>query len=868
MDVFADREGEWAAVADSLAAVATAASAPGFDVEDLEQPRRNVLSFYGVGGIGKTTLSQQLALHLADDGEQAAQWPELDRDVGRVLPVRVDLAAQSGFDFESLILSVRLAVAELGRPMPAFDLALRRYWEHNHPGEPLEEYLRRRTLFSRLATSVSLPNQMQSALADTAQALLLPGTVGSLVGSGLRATVGALRDRREAARALAGCRRLPDLLEAEPDLDALSYYSHLLAWDLAQLKGEHRATLVVLLDTFEEIGDRTHRDLERLIQRMVWLMPGSLFVITGRNRLDWDEGRLEGQLDWVGTRHWPLLSSQTAADPRQHRVGYLSAADAERYLCHRITVDGSPLMEGATRRTVVARSHGLPLYLDLAVMRFLDLHARGHTPTSSDFSYDFPALVTRTVRDLTAGERHVLRAVSLLDSFSVALATAAAGLDRDAPALQLVDRPFIDTDDAAPWPHSLHALVRAAVQDADSAAEDRWSEDDWHRAAERAFVALGHEFAQARAAAERPRLLGCLRQGVRLARDHGLPLAWLEQAAYDYVDAMIWEPVEIPPRASGPDESAGAAESLASVLSAVARRQRQHRQITADTLSDVLTIPGLSPAVGELAEYFRAECERDLGRMEQSMAGMRRVADGGGRMAADATRGLLHLARRLGHFPDVLAAADELGSRGRRYRTLGDLWWTQGKFSLSCATYARGRDDASTAAETGEAALSQACLAFAASFGDRSRAQEQIDRSTEMLRGVTGRWADLQRRNAQLLCDAGTDADIPGRAAEIEAEALESGLSSPAAYARFIVCFHQAVRRDEAGLAAAREGLKRHIRGHEFAYLLELSYLMAPHVPADDVPRARWIDGQEETRDRWARCVDERRQEIDLLLGD
>jgi hypothetical protein len=44
---------------------------------------------------------------------------------------------------------------------------------------------------------------------------------------------------------------------------------------------------VILLDTFEDVGDRTHRDLERLIQRVVWLMPNCFFVVTGRSRLQW-----------------------------------------------------------------------------------------------------------------------------------------------------------------------------------------------------------------------------------------------------------------------------------------------------------------------------------------------------------------------------------------------------------------------------------------------------------------------------------------------------------------------------------------------------------------------------------------------------
>ncbi|MEV4334271.1 hypothetical protein AB0K02_27700 [Streptomyces sp. NPDC049597] len=58
-------------------------------------------------------------------------------------PVRIDLARSANTDFAQLVLTIRAALAELGRPLPAFDLALRRYGEQQHPGESLEEYLRR-----------------------------------------------------------------------------------------------------------------------------------------------------------------------------------------------------------------------------------------------------------------------------------------------------------------------------------------------------------------------------------------------------------------------------------------------------------------------------------------------------------------------------------------------------------------------------------------------------------------------------------------------------------------------------------------------------------------------------------------------------
>ncbi|WP_424860261.1 hypothetical protein [Streptomyces sp. MMS24-I29] len=114
--------------------------------------------------------------------------------------------------------ATRLALTGLGRPLPAFDIALRQYWDHQHPGEDLEEHLRRGGLASRFGPA--LPQQMQSALGDAAQALLLPGTVGSVVGEATDSLARALRERRQTVRALARCTRLADLVEAEPDVDA------------------------------------------------------------------------------------------------------------------------------------------------------------------------------------------------------------------------------------------------------------------------------------------------------------------------------------------------------------------------------------------------------------------------------------------------------------------------------------------------------------------------------------------------------------------------------------------------------------------------------------------------------------------------
>ncbi|UIX32125.1 ATP/GTP-binding protein [Streptomyces sp. GQFP] len=865
-EAFTNRQAQWQAVTAGLAEHLRHVTRADFDVEDLEAPRHNILVFHGVGGIGKSTLSRKIEASLTRSEHRPAQWESPSHPEKRTLPVRIDLARAAGMDFERVVLTIRLAVAALGRPMPAFDLALRRYWEHNHPGEPIEDYLRRGGLLSRFSAAAALPQQMQSALSDVAQALFLPGTVGSALGHGAGALIKALRERRQSVRALAGCSRLADLLEAEPDLEALSFYPHLLAWDLAQIPADKSALPVILLDTFEDTGDRTHRDFERLLQRIVWLMPNAFFVVTGRNRLQWAETSLEGQLDWTGPQAWPGLAAadtatvQQAVSGRQVLIGGFSPEDCEDYLVRRLSRDGQPLIDEPVRRIIAERSHGLPLYLDLSVMRYLELRRGGRQPQVTDFDHDFPALIARTLSDLTADERHVLRAVSLLSAFSVPLATQAAGMDHDAPALRLTERPFIREEfSSGVWPFHVHDLIRAAIRNADDGSDDRWSEQDWQRTAQRAFHALESQWRQD-LRHDRAVLVGCLQQGLLLARDFRLGLDWLADAAFQYVGDSVWEPLALP--AADATSSGGlqtAADALVETLSAVARRQHEHRERTASRLSAVLASEQLPDDLVELATYYLAKAQRDLGLTDDSRRGMQRVASADGRLASAARRGLAHLSRLSGDFPTAVEAAGRLGWEGRHHRVLGDVWWVQGDMERATAAYLAGRSEAEEHGVVGETAMVQAHLAFAVSFSDPLRADDELDLAERLLSHLSLRSSEMTARIAVLVRDAGFAADLPGRAAVLLAEIGVSGISYAAAKLQLALCFHHAVLDAQDDLATAITRLRELTRSGDYAYYVDIAHFMAGLPLPEHTARARWIDGEQQTRERWRHLVMTRR---------
>ncbi|MGW2748091.1 ATP/GTP-binding protein [Streptomyces sp. NPDC001450] len=865
-EAFTNRQAQWQAVVAALSDHLQRVASPSFDVEDLAGPRHNVLVAHGVGGIGKSTFSRKIEASLTHPGGRPTQWAAPAWPIERLLPVRIDLARSSGTDFERVMLSIRLAVAALGRPMPAFDLALRRHWDRNHPGEPLEEYLRRGGMLSRFSNAVNLPSQLQSALADVAQALALPGTIGGAIGQLTTALVGALRERRQTVRALADCSRLADILEAEPDLETLSFASHLLAWDLAQLPGAQRVTPVILFDAFEEVGDRTHREFEQLLQRIVWLMPNAFFVITGRDRLQWAEDGLQGQLDWTGPAAWPGLAAhlpgaRTHVGPaaaRQILVGDFSPEDCDDHLARRLAANGQPLIGPDLRRAITDRSHGLPLYLDLAVMRFLEIRRSGRVPQPDDFG-DFPALISRTLSDLTSDERHVLRSVSLLDAFSVSLATQVAGLTHDAAALRLTERPFIREDLTGLWPFHLHQVVRSAIRNADDHTDDRWSEQDWHRAALRAHAALGQEWSHG-PRRDRAVLIGVLRQGLRLARDVNLTeLGWLTEAAYSYVSDSVWEPLA--PPAHGPERAvlSTPADALVETLSALARRQREHRAHTVQRLTAVIDSHLLPAELQEMPVYYRAKALRDIGRTEDSRRDYQQVADGGGRLAQAARRGLAQAARLAGDFPTALAAAQTLGWEGRHQRVLGDLYWIQGEAQRAAEAYLAGRLEAEQHAKAGEAAHNQAKLALALALVDPRQADDELDLAEQLLTGLDLRATTINARFAALIRDAGSPA-IEDRVQTLRTELDVAGLTSMTPTLEVAVAFHQAVLDDHDALNATIARIREQTSDGTSAYYTDIAHFMADlPLPADHTP-PRWLDGEGTTRARWRAMVTARRE--------
>ncbi|MDQ2876987.1 MAG: hypothetical protein M3Y33_20150, partial [Actinomycetota bacterium] len=643
--VFTDRVTEVGAFDASLHALESALdTAQVSPVVDRAIPRRNVLVYYGIGGIGKTTLSEELERRFAGPAE--------NRNRERAA-VRFDFAESAAFDMESYVLRLRAGLGHLANTWRAFDVAFSVYWERAHPGEPLDEFISRDSVLRRAARRIGLSEQIATTLSDTFGPAL-PGVIRAAhVASGLlyaqakRAVV--------EHRTLRDCELLSDLIEADADIETLSYFPYLLAWDLDRLPPP-RPRALVLLDTFEEVTARTTREMERWLQRSVFLMPNVMFAVTGRNRLDWADLARTAELDFAGPLRWPLLrAGQATEEPRQHLVGFLSPADADTYLISALTEEDRPVISEGIRQRIVRASGGLPLYLDLAVTLYLDILARGETPVDEDFGQPLPEVGGKILRDLERDERDLLRTAALLDSFNIDMLRAACPNVPDATLTRFRGRPFLEMDTERSWPFSLHSILRDAIRQADRDLRDSWSPRERAEAAAR----LGRYLAQATQAAaesgDRSTQVAAVRQAIELCQLTGQFFGWLTGAAQQLLACGGWGLLP-----DLPAEGDSAVAALALGLQGARERRSGHLERSVSLMDAALGRSGLPDGLRRFLLLHRAHALRVAGRYSAAAGDYRQLWETPGEFQEDAGYWLADYSFLSGNFGEALSALGQL----------------------------------------------------------------------------------------------------------------------------------------------------------------------------------------------------------------
>lgn len=846
INVFTDRENQYNLFKERHERWRSAIA--GVDPQDMGAPRRNILHFYGVGGVGKSTFLRELCGHMA--GQHVSHW-SVPTSNEKVVTAYIDFSRTEGTNLEDAVLTIRAACTNLGRPIPAFDILLSRYWEIVHPGEDLDAYLRRRGLASRAAEAIGLSDQVLSAISEVANEL---GQSGGLVVGGVRsakALVGALYGRSVKNLRIDKCERFGPALEADPTQDYLTFLPHFLSWELSRNsdRGGSYPNLVIFIDTLEDAGSESFREIERHIQRLIWLMPNVFFVTAGRNRLRWDDESLIGQLDFVGTQSWPTLSIGDSDQLGQVLIGDLADQDCRDYLRHRVTLSGKPAISQSIEDVIVEKSGGLPYFLDICAMHFLQLVTSGRTPKAEDFEVGFQAIVARIFRDLLPDERHALRFASLLDGFDIDLLHEVGATKTSGPLEILVKRPFVKSHDSGGWSFSLHKLVRDAIRNSIDSLEDSWGARDWILASEKIASEL---VKRCKFASHRADFLFYFSQILVLIVKENIAVeSDVLELSELYVEPQTWEPLALEIEKN--IDLASGADRFVIAMHLISSRQRMNRKTFQQQLEPHLE--GLPDRARPFVEYFYAEALRDTGRLAEALTRFESASKLESRQESS-LRGKCHILRRMGLFNDAYEIADSMSPSSGWMRVKGDLLWTNGKFGEAALQYKSAQEYAIANRQPGEVFTNVVSEAFTLAFVEPDIARELINRAITQSEIVRQSWTETLTLVASAICSAGTES-FRDDLLSANQKASEYGLSSVLGYIAIAEALHTA----RSGIGDRQDVS---FRAREISSIGGLAYVpviadLLLFRNVDDqiaVDECQWMDGWNKVSTRWLRIVD------------
>lgn len=335
-----------------------------------------VLAYYGIGGIGKSTLLRKLISEM-DEAQTAGT-------IGKSMHVYFDFNLKQ--DSRAVLENIRnKLVDDYGFDFPLFDLGC--YIYAKKIGDDAEK---------KEVHAFSERSRILSVALDVAQNLPIVG---------FAAKIASLADKSLAVYRNIIAKNKDALIKIEgKSADELyNYLPILFSKDLNNNMEDSKDPLVIFLDTYEQlvnematIGEPLNNDLFLRDENDGLILNASkvLWVVAGREKLKWQKF-----LDWGDSLE-------------QHILGNLSNTDAQNFLLNAGITDES------LRSGIYKLTQGTPVYLDLCVDRYTSLLENGKAPKIEDFGQNIFALIERFARYMDDAKKDVVYILSCLKMWS------------------------------------------------------------------------------------------------------------------------------------------------------------------------------------------------------------------------------------------------------------------------------------------------------------------------------------------------------------------------------------------------------------------------------------------------------------------
>ncbi len=331
----------------------------------------HVLTYYGIGGIGKTRLLKKI-------------MEEMDARLSGQNYVYFDFSLQQ--ESRSVLTALKNKLCdEFDFSFPLFELGSYIYAKKTG-ADPNSIEIKRLTEKSPFLNLLMNVMGKIPATSVATQLLSLADQFTAYLATHLK------KHSREI--------RQIEYLETEELYRRLPYF---FALDMTQNQEQRKMLLVIFLDTYERlvnelsnIGEPLNNDLWlRGDQGLIQNIPQVLWVIAGREKLKWEQFNPE----------W-----HEALD--QHILGNLSLADSDTFL------KSTGICNDVLRRQLYELTNGTPVYLDLCVDQFDRLCANGFDPDISMFGKDTYQLIERFIRYMSDAQKDLVYLLSCLQTWN------------------------------------------------------------------------------------------------------------------------------------------------------------------------------------------------------------------------------------------------------------------------------------------------------------------------------------------------------------------------------------------------------------------------------------------------------------------
>ena len=341
----------------------------------LQENDIEVINYYGIGGIGKSSLLKQLQKELKEKGNT------------RFIEYSFENKKQK--DMVLYDMSRQLMAKCKGLQFPIFDYAFEKYHAligEKHLGKQLLE-----------KENVLNHHLVGSTVSVVGQFVPFVGPASTVISESAKA-ISAISKKYEQLMG-ANSRFYKEISETDSAQILFRNLQRYFAIDAYIYFKDHQdKPLVVMLDGYEvfvnrlEKGDKAKSDdlWLREAGSLVMSIPRTIWVIAGREKLDWDESMLPQN--------------------HTHLIGDLSETDAEDFFV------SSGIEDKNLAKELYDLTKGTPVYMDLCIKQYRNLCRTNpfYQPSIDDFGKNTEEIAIRFLRDMTIVEQGMLYLLSCM----------------------------------------------------------------------------------------------------------------------------------------------------------------------------------------------------------------------------------------------------------------------------------------------------------------------------------------------------------------------------------------------------------------------------------------------------------------------